>query len=161
MSVKKLTKALEGLVNYNDSDPCLYDWDDDGVLGRLMYNAHKVLKEVNKKVNEKTLDVTIIRVKEKIGDMCRVIFSVYLKTPPHGYDDLDRVPVEGKIKIIMDYVDSMYESPVLESPTWLELCVHANDMIHKTQDYHHIFLEDIYVQKEKDGVKICEFSMGS
>ena len=35
--------ALQLLVNHLESDPNLYDGDDDGSLGRVMCNAHGVL----------------------------------------------------------------------------------------------------------------------
>ena len=35
--------ALQQLVSYLESDPSLYDGDDDGALGRLMEQAHSVL----------------------------------------------------------------------------------------------------------------------
>lgn len=34
-----------------------------------------------------------------------------------------------------------YKSEILTDPTWLELCVCANDMINTIGDNHHIFLE--------------------
>lgn len=87
-------------------------------------------------------------------------------------DNLDEVPIPGKI-VIREKADRFwggdkardFESPVLDSPTWLDLCVQADNMIRKTRDTHHVFLELIQVVKEEtingETVKICEFSMGS
>ena len=49
-----------------------------------------------------------------------------------------------------------YRSEELSSPTWLELCIVADEMIKVTGDHHHIFLEDLRV---KDGKGY--FGMGS
>jgi len=35
--------ALQALVNHLESDPSLYDGDDNGELGRAMQNAHKTI----------------------------------------------------------------------------------------------------------------------
>jgi len=43
--IPELVKALEALTLFNDNDPGLYDGDDDGVLGRIMHQAHSVLKK--------------------------------------------------------------------------------------------------------------------
>jgi hypothetical protein len=39
--------ALQLLVNYLESDPSLYDGDDDGALGRVMQNANAALNGPN------------------------------------------------------------------------------------------------------------------
>ena len=43
--VKKVScrEALRRLVNYLEADPDLYDGDDDGALGRVMYTAKLAL----------------------------------------------------------------------------------------------------------------------
>ena len=41
----KTHNALQALVNHLESDPSLYDGDDDGELGRVMQNAHQALTE--------------------------------------------------------------------------------------------------------------------
>ena len=38
-----LREALRQLVRYNEADPDLYDGDDDGTLGRIMYSANAAL----------------------------------------------------------------------------------------------------------------------
>ena len=42
-----MDEVLQALVNYLESDPSLYDGDDDGALGRVMESAYKALREVN------------------------------------------------------------------------------------------------------------------
>jgi hypothetical protein len=44
--IKRLSceEALRSLVNYLEADPDLYDGDDDGALGRVMYSAKLALK---------------------------------------------------------------------------------------------------------------------
>jgi len=83
------------------------------------------------------------------------------------YTDVNKVAHEGKIQFIVlkdegeFWRHDDYESPVLENPTWLEVCLHANDMIIKTGDLHHIYLEGINVDTEVEGVSVANFSMGS
>jgi hypothetical protein len=83
-------------------------------------------------------------------------------------DNLDQVPVRGKVKFIAEPDDFFggeesqpYVSPVVESPTWLEVCLYANDAILQTNDHHHCFLEGLDVRRVEGDVQIVEFSMGS
>ena len=85
-------------------------------------------------------------------------------------DNLDEVPIEGLVHFSDPYAwvqeDSggkEYMSPVVESPTWLEICKLANDMILTTRDFHHVYLESVGVASinRKTGVKDCRFNMGS
>jgi hypothetical protein len=85
-----------------------------------------------------------------------VTFSAY-SADPFPIDNLDEVPIEGKVQII----GRNYDSGLLKSPTWLELCYHCNCMIHLSEDFHHTFLEGIMEIDKAGEVKICEFSMGS
>lgn len=97
-------------------------------------------------------------------------YSCY-KTDERGVpiDNLDEVAIEGKAIItqLCDYKDDDeghddYESPIVENPTWLDVCVLFNKAILRTGDYHHAFLEGVYKTKnEKDGVPIYRFSTGS
>lgn len=79
-------------------------------------------------------------------------------------NDIDDVAMKGKVKFYHKY-DSFwdksgkgkdYESKMITNPTWLDVCVMADEMIRTTCDMHHIFLEDI----EKKGNKVY-FVMGS
>ena len=46
-SFEDLFNALQSLVNYLESDPDLYDGDDDGAMGRVMQGAYDVLATPN------------------------------------------------------------------------------------------------------------------
>lgn len=109
------------------------------------------------------------KVNEGVGKESVVQYSAY-ETTEDGIpiDNLSDVPIEGKIQLRASADDYWggensegYISPIVDSPTWLEIAVLADEMIRKTRDRHHSFLEGIHVLKEEDGVKICRFSMGS
>jgi hypothetical protein len=85
-------------------------------------------------------------------------------------DNLDEVAVDGKVIFVAEGDEfyggdesSDYQSPVLENPTWLELCKHFNDQIKTTGDYHHIFFEGVYKTKKNpiEGVPVYRFATGS
>ena len=79
-------------------------------------------------------------------------------------DNLDKAPIEGKVIFIREkdsFAIAPYQSELFENPTWLEICGCANDSIIQTGDYHHVFLEDVYIEGEEDGVKIAKLIMGS
>lgn len=116
---------------------------------------------------------TYTKLQEGFEDLY-VVFSVfdtitYPDTKEEEWIVSDRrmeVAVEGKCKFIEknEYAwgnGGSYESDVVESPVWMTVAFLAEAMINKTGDTHHIFLEGIRVRKEVDGVKICEFVMGS
>ena len=83
-------------------------------------------------------------------------------------DNLDDVPVEG-VFVIRASADDFYGGDnsksfkvVVESPTWLGLCVIANQMILTTGDRHHCFLEGIRKTKRVvGGLPVYRLSMGS
>ena len=83
-------------------------------------------------------------------------------------EDMDEVAIKGEAFLQMPADDfwgnnsKPYVSAKLENPTWLEIAVLADEMIHVTNDHHHIFLENIYlVGNDIVGVPIYRFSMGS
>jgi hypothetical protein len=95
-------------------------------------------------------------------------------------DNLDDVAVEGPVILVQasdydeddaqaDFDDEPYgdfESEVLESPTWLTVAVEFNKAVQRTGDYHHSFLEGVYLDKKAteargDGVKVVRFATGS
>ena len=103
----------------------------------------------------------------------QVSFSAY---PDDYTDNLDEVAVEGRIQFqskhqaffggMAEEVREDYKSEVLTNPTWMEVCLCANDMINCTGDNHHIFLEAIhktgqFTLDDKSFVLIYDFSMGS
>jgi len=103
----------------------------------------------------------------------QVSFSAYAED---WSDNLDEVAVEGRIQIQSEHhsffggmaeeVREDYKSEILTNPTWLDLCLCANDMIHCTGDNHHIFLEAVhktgsFTLDDKSFILIYDFSMGS
>ncbi len=84
-------------------------------------------------------------------------------------DNLDEVAIKGKAIIVAQPDDffggkesKLYQSPVLENPTWLELTVIANQSIHSTLDEHHVFFEGIDKEPKKiKGVQVYSLVMGS
>ena len=102
------------------------------------------------------------------GNELHMILSPYTT---NSIGDLHNVPVQGEFVINKHYDEfwaqnvngADYISEVLNSPTWLELCVIANQMMEVTKDFHHVFLESINDTGNTDanGVKIYTFFMGS
>lgn len=72
-------------------------------------------------------------------------------------DNLDEVPLQGKLRII----EGQYSSEILDSPTWLELAAVANEQVKATKDFNHRYLKGIKALEEKDGIKICQFVLVS
>lgn len=100
-----------------------------------------------------------------------VDYSVYdTDEDDNPIDNLDEIAFQG-IGVLVGFADDFwggkdavdFTSEVLDSPTWLQVCVEANRMIQKTNDYHHVFLEGLSKRKNKrkDGVTEYEFDMGS
>jgi hypothetical protein len=82
--------------------------------------------------------------------------------------NLDDVIIEGKAKFAVLWTpwdeekpEIWYESEIIENPTNLDAAVYANDMIHKTGDTHHIFLEQIIQCGVVNGMTIFTYAMGS
>lgn len=81
-------------------------------------------------------------------------------------DNLDDVAFSGHVDRIRVLGcaffgnDSDYNVEVnLDDPTWLELAVHANAAIIKTEDYHHLFLEGYH--HYHNGEQVLELVFGS
>lgn len=106
-----------------------------------------------------------------------ILFSAYSCKGKDAYtNNLYEVAVEGRIKIKTkhsDFFGSMtvesrknYESEIMENPTWLDICLCANDMINCTGDNHHIFLEGVhntgsFTLDDESFILLYDFSMGS
>lgn len=102
------------------------------------------------------------RIADKLGRPPVVYYSAYRTKDCLPLDNLDEVAVEGDVKFVANYEPfwgsgSPYESPVVSSPTWLDVAVLCDDMIRTTGDYHHHFLEGITLND--DGT--AKFMMGS
>jgi len=99
----------------------------------------------------------------------RVTYSAYgTDEEDEPIDNLDEVAVSGKVRLVAEREtffggarSKAYRSPVLMNPTWLEVCVYANEMIKTTRDEHHCFLEGLQLQGQEEDVAIYEFCMGS
>lgn len=103
----------------------------------------------------------------------QVYYSAYESTEEGiPINNLDAIPIQGKIMIVDEgstfYGNGeAYKSKVLDSPTWLDLCVAANEMIFTTKDLHHIYLEaviptdQVLTLQDMTEIKVCKFSMGS
>ncbi len=87
-------------------------------------------------------------------------------------DNLDKVAVKGRVRLLCAHEPFYggpkgkdYRSDVLENPTWLQVAVHADEMIRVTNDHHHVFLEGLdklpKKQQTEAGVTLYEFCMGS
>jgi len=79
--------------------------------------------------------------------------------------NLNKIPIKGNI-LIIDHGHNIsgngkpYASKILESPTWLEICKIANDLINTTGTYFFKYLHDICVVQDLGNIKICCLSMG-
>ena len=107
------------------------------------------------------------RAEEGLKTECVCVYSMYeLDADGLPVDNLDKVAVEGRCRLVQKHEPFFgkgadYASEELVSPTWARIFVLANDMIQKTGDAHHGFLEGVTVLREEDGVKVVEFEMGS
>jgi hypothetical protein len=105
------------------------------------------------------------------GEKSMVFYSAYKtsKATDNPLNNLKQIAIRGKVVMVQaaddfwgDEKSEAYKSDVLDNPTWLDIAVRANKMIHTVRDAHHIFLEGVYpTGKKVDGVKTYEFSMGS
>jgi hypothetical protein len=107
------------------------------------------------------------RVRARVGPKCSVFFSVYkFDSDKVPIDNLDDVPITGKviIKGIRDrsrgQLSKDYESPIMESPTWLDLCEIANDQIAATRDRVHRYLENVEVVGNMGDIQVAVFRLG-
>ncbi|CAI6375754.1 unnamed protein product [Macrosiphum euphorbiae] len=79
--------------------------------------------------------------------------------------NLNTIPIKGNI-LIIDHGHNIsgngkpYASKILESPTWLEICKIANDLINTTGTYFFKYLHDICVVQDLGNIKICCLGMG-
>ena len=98
------------------------------------------------------------RVESAIDGNRFVVYSAWPTENEMPIDNLDCRPFHGNLQ----FREGKYVSPVMNSPTWLEIAVAANEMIKVTGDKHHVFLEGIEVHVlGGKSVQAAEFSMGS
>jgi len=108
------------------------------------------------------------RIKARVGRKCFVVFSVYqLDADKVPIDNLDNVPITGKViirgkrdRIHSGQTSKDYESPIMDGPTWLDLCVIANEQMATTRDRHHRYLEHVEVVGNMGNIQIAAFCLG-
>ena len=107
---------------------------------------------------------------EALGKTSIVYYSAYKTSEATGLqlNNLSQKAISGKVILKQEFDDFWgnngedYQSEVVENPTWLDIAVLADSMIHATNDRHHIFLEGVHKTSQTiDGVKVYEFIMGS
>jgi len=81
-------------------------------------------------------------------------------------DNLDQVAVEGRCIFLQQAeppfgTGKNYVSAEVQNPTWIQVCLLANEMIEITRDRQHVFLEGVHVVSEQNGIKMVDFVMGS
>jgi hypothetical protein len=109
------------------------------------------------------------RIKARVGRKCFVVFSAYtLDADKVPIDNLDEVPITGKViirgnreRIHGGQRSKDYESPIMEGPTWLDLCVIANDQMAATRDRDHRYLERVEVVGNMGDIQIAAFRLGA
>ncbi|HEV3026347.1 MAG TPA: hypothetical protein VG457_02185 [Planctomycetota bacterium] len=107
------------------------------------------------------------RAAEALPGDALVIYSAYeMDAEGLPVDNLDQVAVAGRCRFVQKNDPFFgrgedYQSPTVSSPTWLQLCRLANEMILATGDQHHVFLEGVSELREENGVKVFQFEMGS
>ncbi|KAE9543657.1 hypothetical protein AGLY_002053, partial [Aphis glycines] len=118
------------------------------------YNYIKLMKNDIKKYVKKKSKKDNLYV-----NFCAFEYSENTKTVKYN---LHKIPIVGNIFIIDQGNDQFgngnpYISKLLKSPTWLELCKIANDLIITTGDYTHHYLDDIKIVEDLGIIKMCEF----
>ncbi len=115
----------------------------------------------------KRIDQLHARIEARLRTKRFVFYSAYPTEGDHlPIDNLDDIAVEGKVQFFTEHNPFWgdgedYTSPVVDSPTWLDVAVLANDMITTTGDRHHHFLEGVLIVDKTTEVKKCHFVRGS
>ncbi|KAE9523187.1 hypothetical protein AGLY_016420 [Aphis glycines] len=115
------------------------------------YNYIKLMKNDIKKYVKKKSKKDNLYV-----NFCAFEYSENTKTVKYN---LHKIPIVGNIFIIDQGNDQFgngnpYISKLLKSPTWLELCKIANDLIITTGDYTHHYLDDIKIVEDLGIIKM-------
>ena len=129
---------MAGTDEYGDKLDAMQDRIDEAIKAAYLGNKDKFVDAL------------------KHGVRCAVIYSAYSNDDNDlPTNNLDEVPYKGTFTVKGDYHEywnpggqgGTYVSEPITDPTWLQLAVLANDSIHATQDFHHVFFESV----EKDG----------
>jgi hypothetical protein len=144
--------------------------------GRLALREEGERIETNKRTNEHmtrrsekspeearweaAIDAIDARVAARLGPGHRLEYAAYPEVDGVPVDNLDEVPIVGRVRF--RDCGGTWRGPVLESPTWLEICAQAEAMLVDTDAGDHCFLEAVSLKnRDPDGVQVAEFSMGS
>lgn len=96
---------------------------------------------------------------------CLVAYSAYGNDENDlPVDNLDHVAVHGMCRFrhtATHAEGSDYLSAIVNSPTWLDVALLANEMLRVTGDVDHYFFEGVCEQGSEDGVAMYAFQMGS
>lgn len=116
---------------------------------------------------KKRLDHIQNKIRVHLGEQPAVLYSAYESDARElPIDNLDDTAVHGSVQFHAEHDPfwgdgKAYVSSIIDSPSWLDVSLLANEMIKTTGDYHHRHLESVHVLCERDGVKIARFGMGS
>lgn len=99
------------------------------------------------------------RIKKRLGNQRLIVTHSFAPVVNGDYVDvLDNVIVSGDVILrIKDYYSS-----VMSDPTWLDVCVFANQAQTARKDEHHVFVESVDRTSEvKNGIVVYSVFMGS
>ena len=106
-------------------------------------------------------------VENSIGSGCVVKFAAY-GSDARGMpiSNLDEVAVAGAVQFVRDHdpfwgPGKAYQITTVHDPTWMDVCIIANEMIGVTGDQQHCFLEGFTRLRSEGGINILELDMGS
>lgn len=139
--------------------------NEDAYGERLALMQDRIDIAISEFYNAKDTFVHALKHGERID---AVIYSAYEVSPDSDegeglpIDNLNEVPFKGTFTVIGEYDEFWdgrgsgvlgdpgnepggreYRSEPITDPTWLQLAVLANESIHTTNDYHHVFLENV------------------
>lgn len=115
----------------------------------------------------KRTDAMVLEVCRNIKNECLVEYSAFTEDKNRfPINNLNKIAIKGRVIVIQKYdlfwgKGKNYSSDKHTNPTWLDLSIIANEIIHITGDKHHIFLEGFEVTKKEKGIKYIELYMGS
>ena len=107
------------------------------------------------------------RVRDHIGEHTLVRFEAYEKDADGlPVDNLDERVIQGraqfmKVNAVKGYGHWDYVSPIQKNPTWMQVCVLANEMLLKTDDRQHVHLEGLELFSYDGKLWQIVFDMGS
>jgi len=91
------------------------------------------------------------RIAERITGECVILYDAFgLDESGMPIDNLDMIAYRGTARLVDDCND-YFDGPVLTTPTWLEIAIHANAIMIATGDRHHVWLDGVYENEIDDG----------